>query len=178
LAAEAGDHKRAVIEMEAFGAALADPLVASTYGNEACPIASAEEAVGNRDKADAAVQAGGIYVDCYSTKADILDGRGDWAAAQQQYQAAVDLAPDLPAAYYAWGMALARHGDTAGAKAKFAQANERGPHWADPLKAWGDVLAKEGNWREAMAKYDAALQYAPAWAALHSARDEAATHAG
>jgi len=169
LALDAGDAKRAVAEFEAPGA---------TELGDNCPVALAEEAVGHRDKADAALQAGGHYVDCYRFKADILDGRGDWGGAQQQYQAAVDLAPDLPAAYYSWALALARHGDAAGAKAKFMQANERGPHWADPLKAWGDALAKEGNWREALAKYDAALQYAPAWTALHSARDGAVRHAG
>ena len=51
------------------------------------------------------------------------------------------LAPDLPAAYYSRGVALARHGDLSGAETKFEQANLRGPLWADPLKAWGDVLA-------------------------------------
>jgi hypothetical protein len=54
----------------------------------------------------------------------------------------VALAPDVPAAYYSWGVALARHGDLMGAEAKLMDANERGPRWADPLKALGDVLAE------------------------------------
>ena len=81
------------------------------------------------------------------------------------------LAPDLPAGYYSWGVALARHGDFAAATDKLMQANKCGPHWADPLKAWGDVLAKQGRRKEALAKYDAALEYAPTWTALHAARD-------
>jgi predicted Zn-dependent protease len=65
--------------------------------------------------------------------------------AQKAYAEAVALAPDLPAGYYSWGVALARHGDLAGAEAKLKDANQRGPHWADPLKAWGDVFAKQGR---------------------------------
>jgi hypothetical protein len=41
------------------------------------------------------------------------------------YAEAVALAPDLPAAYYSWGVALARHGDLAGAVAKLELANQR-----------------------------------------------------
>ena len=70
-------------------------------------------------------------------------GRLDWRA--KAYADAVALAPDLPAGYYSWGAALARHGDLAGAEAKLKDANKRGPHWADPLKAWGDVLVKQGK---------------------------------
>jgi len=82
--------------------------------------------------------------------------------------------PDLPAGYYSWGVALAKHGDLSGAEAKLKDANQRGPHWADPLKAWGDVLVKQGNTREALAKYDEALKYAPNWAALKESREAAA----
>ncbi len=124
------------------------------------------------------LQAGGRFVDCYRFHGDILDHRGDWAGAQQAYASAVAIAPDLPAGYYSWGVALARHGDLAGAAAKLTEANKRGPRWADPLKAWGDVLARQGLWKKALAKYDAALKYAPAWAALHPVRDTAATHSG
>jgi tetratricopeptide (TPR) repeat protein len=125
---------------------------------------------GHPDKADAALKAGGHFVDCWRFRGDILDHRGDWAGAQKAYAAAVGLAPDLPAAWYSWGLGLARHGQRAAAQAKFAAANERGPHWADPLKAWGDALAAQGRWKEARAKYDQALAYAPLWRALRAAR--------
>ena len=101
-------------------------------------------------------------------------GRGDWPGAQKAYADAVALAPDLPAAYYSWGVALAKHGNLDGAAAKFKDANLKGPHWADPLKAWGDVLAKQGKTKEARVKYDDALKYAPNWAALKEAREAAA----
>ena len=81
------------------------------------------------------------------------------------------LAPDLPPAYYSWGVALARHGDLVGAEAKLIDANKRGPHWADPLKAWGDVLVKQGKIKEALAKYDQALKFAPNWKQLKDARE-------
>lgn len=79
----------------------------------------------------------------------------------------------MPAGYYSWGVALAKHGDLDGAAEKLEAAHRKGPHWADPLKAWGDVLVKQGHGKEALAKYDEALQYAPRWAALEQASDAA-----
>ena len=87
---------------------------------------------------------------------------------------AVALAPDLPAAYYSWGVALAKHGDLDGAVAKLKDANQRGPNWADPIKVWGDVLLKQGRTRKALAKYDTALKYAPNWRQLQVEREAAA----
>jgi tetratricopeptide (TPR) repeat protein len=174
LAAEAGDPARAAMEMEAFGAAYADPAVSSDSPGYNCWIAPAEEAAGHPDKADALLKTAGTFVDCYRFRADILDGRGDWPSAQKAYADAVALAPDLPAAYYSWGVALARHGDLARAEARLKDVNQRGPHWADPLKAWGDVLVKQGKTKEARVKYDEALKYAPNWKQLKEAREAAA----
>lgn len=170
IAAEAGDVTHAVQEMEAFGAAFADPAVSRQYPGYNCWIAPAEEAAGHPDKADAALQSAGAYIDCYRFRGDILNARGDWPDAQKAYVAAVALAPDLPAGYYSWGVALAKHGNLAEAEAKLKEANQRGPRWADPLKAWGDVLAKQGHMKEALVKYDEALKYASNWAALKQAR--------
>ena len=174
LAAEAGDTAGAAAEMEAFGTLSVIPSVTFNFPGFPCWIAPAEEAVGRADKADAVLASAGTYVDCYRFRGDILNGRGDWAGAQKAYAEAVALAPDLPAAYYSWGLALAGHADLPAAEAKFKDANKRGPHWADPLKAWGDVLAKQGRGREALIKYDEALKYAPNWAALKETRDVAA----
>jgi len=173
IAAEAGDAAGAATEMEAFGAAYANPAVAYQQPGYHCWIAPAEEAAGHPEGVDVLLKSAGTFVDCYRFRADILDGRGDWPAAQKAYAEAVALAPDLPAAYYSWGVALGRHGDLAGAIAKLKDANQRGPQWADPLKAWGDVLAKQGQRKEALAKYDEALKHAPGWVALRQARDAA-----
>jgi tetratricopeptide (TPR) repeat protein len=172
LAAEAGDVANAVMEMEAYGAAYADPAVSSNNPGYNCWIAPAEEAAGHTDKADAVLKTAGSFVDCYRFRADILGGRGDWPGAQKAYAEAVALAPDLPAAYYSWGIALAKHGDLDGAASKFKDANIKGPHWADPLKAWGDVLAKQGKTKQALAKYDEAFKYAPNWKQLKEAREQ------
>jgi tetratricopeptide (TPR) repeat protein len=174
LAAEAGDRTRAATEMEAFGMAYTEPAVATSAPGYNCWIAPAEEAAGHPDRADAVLKTAGTFVDCYRFRGDILDGRGDWVRAQKAYADAVALAPDLPGAYYSWGVALLKHGDLDGAAAKLKDANQRGPHWADPLKAWGDVLAKRGHAKEALVKYDEALKYAPNWAALTEAREAAA----
>ena len=178
LASERGDVAQAATQMEAFSAAYANPVVSTSYAGYNCWLAPAEEAAGRPARADQAMASGGRFVNCYRFRGDILDGRGDWGGAQGAYAAAVALAPDLPAAWYSWGMALARHGDLAGAKAKLAAAAQRGPHWADPLKGWGDVLARQGRWSDAVAKYDQALRYAPDWADLKRARAEASLHAG
>ena len=124
------------------------------------------------------LKAAGSYVDCYRFRADILDRRGDWSGAQQLYADAVALAPDLPAAYYSWGVALARHGNLLGAEAKLEAANKRGPHWADPLKMWGDVLLQQGHRKDALARYDEALKYAPNWVRLNEAREAASKQKG
>jgi len=177
LAQEAGDAVKAAAEMDAFGAAFANPIISSNYPGYNCWIAPADEAAGHPDKADAALEAGGHYVDCFRFRGDILDHRGDWAGAQKAYAQAVTIAPDLPAGFYSWGLALARHGDLAGAEAKLAAAHARGPNWADPLKAWGDLLARQGRWKDALAKYDEALKRAPKWAVLQQARESAAQRA-
>ena len=113
-------------------------------------------------------------MECFRFRGDILAGRGDWAGAQKTYADGIALAPDLPAVYYSWGVALDTHGDLDGAVAKLLEANRRGPHWADPLQAWGDVLMKQAHIKEALAKYDEALKYAPTWGRLKEARAAAA----
>jgi tetratricopeptide (TPR) repeat protein len=174
LAAETGDTAMAATELEAFGEAYANPLVFSQSPGYNCWIAPAEESAGHPDKADALLKSAGTYVDCYRFRGDIFDSRGEWAAAQKSYANAVALAPDLPASYYSWGVALAHHRDLDAAAAKLKDANQRGPHWADPLKAWGDVLAQQGKIKDALAKYDQALKYAPNWKQLKKAREAAA----
>ncbi len=184
IAAERGNPVAAAQEVEATFAGVTDPLEFAARElvggmpipeNRGCVIAAIEESGGHPEKADAilANAEAAHLTDCQRFRGDILDHRGDWPGAQQAYAQAVALAPDLPAGYYSWGVALARHGDLAGAIAKLQEANQRGPHWADPLKVWGDVLAKQGHWSDALAKYDEALKYAPNWAALRQARDAA-----
>ncbi len=171
LAQEAGNLTQAVVEIEAYATAYADPAVSTNSPGYNCWIAPVEEAAGRPDKADAVLKTAGTFVDCFRFRADILDSRGDWNGALQAYGAAVALAPDLPAAYYSWGAALARHNDWVGAEAKLKAANQRGPRWADPLKVWGDVLAKQNKIQDARARYDEALIYAPNWKQLKAARD-------
>ena len=178
VALRTGNLRRGLEQMELFGKDFADPTVASTFPDLRCWVAPAEEMAGRRVQADAALAAGGHLVDCARFRGDILDGRGRWPDARRAYAAAVATAPDLPAAYYSWGLALARHGDLAGAMARLAAAHARGPDWAEPLEAEGDVLARQGHRAEALAAYDQALSRAPAWDAPRRAGASAAAGPG
>jgi tetratricopeptide (TPR) repeat protein len=155
----------------AFQAAAAvfsrDPLSAAAFTAPYCWFARAAERAGDHAQADADIARGGHVVDCYRFKADIADQRNDWGEAQQDYAAAVALAPSLPAGYDSWGKALARHGLLADAIEMFQQANVRGPRWAAPLAHWADALAAQSHFTEAAARYAAAAQYAPNWGALY-----------
>jgi len=173
LAEERGDLKEAAREWDTFAVEYANPIVSTTSAPFICYAAVTYEKTGQPAKADAALNAVGklTLVDCYRFRGDVLDLRGDWAAAQEWYAKAVRLAPSIPSGYYSWGVALAKHGDLDGAAAKFKDANQKGPHWADPLKAWGDVLVKQGKNSEALAKFDEAAKYAPNWKELNEARE-------
>jgi hypothetical protein len=174
LGLDAGDGATGSMEMEAFSAALMDPAIADDYAVERCWIAPAEQAAGHPEKADTVLNEGRTFIDCYRFHGDILESRGDWQGAQAWYANAVTLAPDLPAGYYSWGVALAKRGDLGASEVRLKEANQRGPHWADPLKEWGDVLMREGKIKEALTKYDEALRYAPNWKQLKDAREVAA----
>ena len=175
LAEERGDVPAAAREWDAYAAAFANPVISTAGPNTLCFAAVTYERTGQHAKADAALDSAGKlnFVDCLRFRGDVLDLRGDWAGAQAAYSKAVAIGPSLPAGYYSWGVALARHGDLPGASAKLKQANQAGPHWADPLKAWGDVFMRQGDHRQALQKYDEALKYAPNWAQLKAARDAA-----
>jgi len=184
IAEEYGDFKNAAREWDELMELYSDQSVALNMTPLICWAAVAYEKTGQHSKADAALDAPsrvlGIstYLDCYRFRGDILDLRGDWNGAEEWYQKGVGRAPSLPAGYYSYGLALARHGVLDKAVEQFRLANEKGPHWADPLKAWGDVLVRQGNSKVARAKYDEALKYAPNWKQLKDARAAAAKHTG
>ena len=74
---------------------------------------------------------------------DILDGRGEWTGAPKVYADAVGLARDLPAAYYSWGLAPARHGKTQEALAKYDEALKYAPKWKELKKARGALAMQK-----------------------------------
>ncbi len=137
-------------------------------------LAYAEAMTGDTASATALISQ--TPTDCYlcvRMRARIAAAAGDAVTADRWFAEAVRQAPDLPMAYYEWGLALLAHGDLAGATRELSLAHEKGPHFADPLKAWGDVLVRQGHPEQAVEKYDEALKYAPNWAALKQARDAA-----
>jgi tetratricopeptide (TPR) repeat protein len=155
------------------------PEVAGNFFERpSCFAGFAAEMVDRQGEADADIKRGGHFEVCYRYKADIADHRGHWAEAQNDYAAAVALAPSMPAGYFSWGDALMRHHDYKGAAAKFTAANAKGPHWADPLKRWGDLLAASGDLTGAVAKYREAEQYAPRWGSLQIAWGRALDYLG
>lgn len=169
MAAAAADTQAARREMDAWGAANADPAVSGGNNSYHCDVGQAEDGAGNYAAADIAFAAGRDFVDCRRFQADSLDHRGNWPQARKAYADAITLAPDLPFAYYSWGLALARHGDRPGALRALSKARSRAPRWADPMKAEGDILAQQGHTQAASRNYRAALRYAPAWTDLQRA---------
>lgn len=127
------------------------------------------ELAGRRADADTALAAVErlTNLDCYRTRGDVYDHRGEFAQAERAYAAGVEHAPSLPQGYFSWGNALLRHQNYAAAIEKLAAANKRGPNWADPLEAWGEALAAQRKFKEAIAKYAEAARYAPRWGALY-----------
>ncbi len=177
LAALEGNKSVALREMESFKSEYANnKTVAANMPGYLCWVALAQEEATLRKEADQTLRQAGRYVNCLRFRGDILDRRGDWKNAQLAYADAVRLAPDLPAGYYSWGAALARHRDCKAAMEKLAAAAKRGPGWADPLKAWGDCLAFQGQWKEALKKYQEASRLAPEWDALQQAIENAKAH--
>jgi tetratricopeptide (TPR) repeat protein len=175
------DHLPAAAERwDEFALLYADPVIATSLAPAICSAAPIYEKTGQPQKADAALSAVGTltFVDCYRYKADVLDMRGNWVSAQEWYAKAVKLAPSLPAGYYSWGLALAKHGDLPAAIEQLKLANLNGPTWADPLKAWGDTLTKQGYAKEGLAKYDEALTFAPNWKELKESREALARKKG
>ncbi|MCP9787175.1 tetratricopeptide repeat protein [Cyanobium sp. N5-Cardenillas] len=177
LAALEGNKSVALREMESFKSEYTNnKTVAANMPGYLCWVALAQEEAKLRKKADQTLREAGRYVNCLRFRGDILDRRGDWKNAQLAYADAVRLAPDLPAGYYSWGAALARHRECKAAMEQLAAAAKRGPGWADPLKAWGDCLAFQGQWKEALKKYQEASRLAPEWVALQQAIDNAKAH--
>jgi tetratricopeptide (TPR) repeat protein len=172
LAVEQGNPGLALLHMEAFWG-LATPAVTSEWIGSFCPVALVEEAAGRPEKADEVFRTAVKSLDCLRFRGDVLNARGRWDEAQKAYEEAVAYAPDLPAGYYSWGVALLRHNDFAPALDKLKAAHKRGPHWADPLKAMGDAFAVQGRKKEAISAYDQALKLAPAWVELRRLREHA-----
>ncbi len=138
-------------------------------------LAYAEAMTGDTASATALISQ--TPTDCYlcvRMRARIAAAAGDAATADRWFAEAVRQAPDLPMAYYEWGLALLARGDLPGAARQLSLAHEKGPHFADALKAWGDVLAKQGHLDRALEKYNEGLRYAPSWTALRQARDAVA----
>ena len=175
LASEADDSERAVAEMEAFGAAYADPVVSANFPGYNCWIAPAEEAAGHPDKADAVLKTGRhvrrlLPVPRRHSRRSRRLGRAHKRRTPRRSRSPQTFQRrTTPGASRSRSTAISR-----APQAKLKDANQRGPHWADPLKAWGDVLVKQGKTKEALAKYDEALKYAPNWKQLKEAREAVA----
>ncbi len=72
---------------------------------------------------------------------------GQWEGARQQFQAAVQVQPDLAEAHYNLGLAMNKMGDRAGAKPHFIKAANLAPGhkviWnSPPLRRYGNVPDK------------------------------------
>ncbi len=98
-------------------------------------------------------------------RAKIFAARGDVQddpdAQLEDYQAALELMPELPGALRRRGQALLNRGDAEAALADFDKALEIEPGDAETLEARAVALAKLGRFDEAIESLDAAIEVEP-----------------
>ena len=91
----------------------------------------------------------------------------DWAAAANEYQAAVKARPTWPEAYYYLGKAYLSLNRADDAKKAFRNAADQKPTFVEAHFELGNIAYNSGQRDEAIKEYDAALKvdpkYAPAW---------------
>ena len=149
---------------------LADAPVATRMGVNTgydCWWPLAYELAGRRADADRAlaVAQSEPFVDCDRFRGDLLNARGDWAAAVKSYEAGVARAPSLPPVYLSWAQALLGRKDFAGAITRAQAAHERGP----ALGRSAGGLARRSRRRANIRPRDrvrGGLRHAPKWGAL------------
>jgi len=90
-----------------------------------------------------------------------LEKAGRVTEAVAQYKQALQIKPDLAAAYYNLGTALARLGKVTEAIGCYEQALRFQPELAAAHYDWGLALAQLGQWPEAVEHYQAAVRLQP-----------------
>jgi tetratricopeptide (TPR) repeat protein len=82
----------------------------------------------------------------------------DFTAAEQHFQAAIDLAPDEPQPYDLMGDVHRAQGNLEAAADDYTMAADRAPTLGSPLQQRGHVYSFLGNYEQARADYDAAIE--------------------
>jgi tetratricopeptide (TPR) repeat protein len=111
---------------------------------------------------------------CTSNNRFALDNYGmalvsqhKWAEARQQFELALQVAPQDAESHNDLGLVLAAQGDVSGAIQHYQRALELKPAYAGARVNLGVALAAQGNLPEAMRQYELALQLEPDSAEAH-----------
>jgi tetratricopeptide (TPR) repeat protein len=97
----------------------------------------------------------------YSNRAALLARRGDWEAAQKDYERAIEINPREASAYYTRGRFLAERGDLKAALADFTKAAEAQPRQPFIYLERGVTLLRLGRDAEAEKDFERVLQMDP-----------------
>src|SRR5258708_8648405 len=90
-----------------------------------------------------------------------LAAKGDLSGAISEFQAALRLNPNDPAAHNNLGLALYHKGDVSGAIAEYQAASRLNPNLAEPHDNLGILLGTRGDLKEAIAEFQIALRLNP-----------------
>ncbi len=118
-----------------------------------------------------------IYPDrvtiAYAGRGTILQRRGDFKRAIEDFDKAIEIRPEYAEAYAGRGAALYNLGDFERAIEDFDKAIELRPSNAETYANRGAALQKQGDFKEAIADFDKAIELRPEYAEAYANREAA-----
>ena len=103
----------------------------------------------------------------------LANRRGDWAAAEVEFRAAIDIEPDYREAHYNLANALVHRGDIDGAVAEYRDVIGLDPAWPPAHNNLGSVLVNRGDADAAIVELREAIRLKPDYALAHANLGEA-----
>jgi tetratricopeptide (TPR) repeat protein len=117
-----------------------------------------ERALGNLDQA---VEEDSGFSSPHNLKGQIYLAVGKWGDAEGEFAKAIELSPDLTAAWAGWGRALLHQDNLTEAAVKLTSALELDETYTPALVDLAECRAREGDLDRAAELYDAALELNP-----------------
>ncbi|ABW26033.1 glycosyltransferase [Acaryochloris marina] len=98
-----------------------------------------------------------LKLGAYNNWANLLQDRGQYEQASQQYQQIIALQPDWAVGYYNLGLTRRAMGDLSGAIAAYRQAIQKQPDYAEAYQNLGVALFKQGQLQASQQAFSRAI---------------------